>query len=236
LQSNLNPLAEDLGADWSCVGQAPERDLTPGSTGASVLYSLRLVDLATGAIFPQINVRACALVDINCTNPVTAQLVPAEDGWVDVPLTENFRGYLEIVSPRAVPYLFHLPDAELRTTRDFPLAMVALESFGALLGALNVQADPSLGAIGMRAFDCSGEPAPGVVFKTTSGGIPWYFEGGLPNRERVTTDSGGLGGFIGSQPGVTVLEASLPDGTVTTGGSYVVRAGWMTSGYLRPTR
>jgi hypothetical protein len=229
-------LAEDLGADWSCVGQAPERDLTPGSTGASILYSLRLVDLATGAIFPEVTVRACALVDINCDNPLTGQLVPTADGWVDVPLTENFRGYLEIVSPSAVPYLFHLPDTELRSTRDFPLAMVALESFGALLTALGVQAEPSLGAIAMRAFDCQGDPAAGVVFKTTSGGIPWYFEGGLPNRERVTTDPGGLGGFIGSQPGVTVFEASLPGGTITTSGSYVVRPGWMTSGYLRPTR
>ena len=239
VSSPLDPqdseVLDDFGADWSCLGREPAAPLPlPGALGASIVYSIRLVDLATGNAMPEVTVRACGLTDITCDAPVTDVIDTDEEGYANVPLTANFRGYLEVQSPRAVSYLIPLPEGGLRTMRDFPMSMISLESFGALVSALRINPDPTLGAIGFRAFDCQGQTAGGVVLQTTTGGVPWYFENGLPNTERGLTDQQGLGGFIGTTPGVTVLEGELSDGTPTATKSIIVRAGWMTAGYLRP--
>ena len=63
--------------------------------GAAVVYSLRLVDLVTQEPVPDVVVDACALTDITCNAPVAARLTPDAEGWVNVPLTSNFTGYLE---------------------------------------------------------------------------------------------------------------------------------------------
>lgn len=235
-ENPLEGLPPALGADWSCLGTGEERAPAPGMLGAAVVYSLRLVSLATQEPVPNVVVNACALTDITCNAPVASQLTPDSEGWVNVPLTSNFSGFLEIVSPGTVPYLFHLPDDGIRTMRDFPLLLIDLESFGALLQALRIQADPTLGAIAMRAFDCQGDPAPGVALQTNSGGVPFYFDNGLPNTTRRLTDAGGLAGFIGAVPGVTLLESELANGTTTSTKSLIIRPGWMTSVFMRPAQ
>lgn len=225
---------DGFGGDWSCLGTERAPTPVPGALGPSIVYSLRLIDLATGNAMSDATVRACGLTDVNCDAPVTDTIEVDEDGWANVPLTANFRGYLEIESPTAVPYLMPLPDNGLRTMRDFPMAMISLQSFGALLSALRLESNPNLGAIGMRAFDCRGQPAEGVVMRSSTGGLPWYFEDGLPNTERDMTDAQGLGGYVGSAPGVTLFETELSDGTPMSSKSLIVRAGWMTAGYMRP--
>jgi hypothetical protein len=235
-ENPLEGLPPALGADWSCLGTAQDRAPAPGMLGAPVVYSLRLVDLATQEPVPDVVVDACALTDITCNAPVASRLTPDAEGWVNVPLTSNFTGYLEIESPGTVPYLFHLPDDGIRTMRDFPLLLIDLESFGALQQALRIQADPTLGAIAMRAFDCQGNPAPGVALQTNSGGVPFYFENGLPNTTRRVTDAAGLAGFIGAVPGVTLLESELANGTTTSTKSLIIRSSWMTSVFMRPAQ
>lgn len=236
MQVGQVPMVPDLGADWSCLGLPIERAPAPGTLGASVVYSLRLVDMATGEPFTTSTARVCGLTDIGCDNPVMAQMRPDVDGWINVPLSSNFAGYLEIESEGAVPYIFLLPDDGIRTMRDFPLVMIGLENFGALLSALRIQYDPTLGAIAVRSFDCQGAPAPGVVLQSNSGGTPFYFENGLPNTARQQTDPDGLGGFIGSIPGVTLFETELVDGTITSTKSMIVRPGWMTTSFMRPAQ
>jgi hypothetical protein len=221
-------------SDWSCLKDTSEPPKTPGSPGNAVIYSLRLVDLATDAPYPDVPVTACGLTDLDCLSPVADNLHTDADGLVNVRLTENFSGYLEINSDAAVPYLFHLPDTGLRTQADYPLAMIAIRSFSVLLGAFSLPTDPSLASIGFRAFDCRGVPAGGVSFHSSAGGQAWYFEAGLPSTTRTQTDVSGLGGFIGSTTGVSTLDAQLPDGRVITTKSVIVREGWMTAGYLRP--
>jgi hypothetical protein len=202
--------------------------------GPSVVYSLRLVDIASGEPFTSAAVKVCGLADITCSSPLMDQMKPDADGWLDLPLTANFAGYLEIQSEGAVPYIFLLPDDGIRTMRDYPLVMIGLENFAALLSALRIQFDPTLGAIAVRAFDCQGAPAPGVVLESNSGGTPFYFENGLPNTAREQTDPDGLGGFIGSVPGVTLFQAELVDGTQTSAKSLPIRPGWMTTTFMRP--
>lgn len=225
---------------WSCLG-AEERPILPSELGDPVTYSLQLVNLSTNEPFPDlVEARACGLADINCRTPFTKdpEWVVADDkGVVRVPLRRNFVGYLEIRSPSAVPYIFNLPDTGLSETPDFPLAMIAQASFGDLLMALQLPFDREKeGAIGVRAFDCAGNPTEGVVLRTEAGGAPWYFQEDRPTTQRQQTDIDGLGGFIGSTPGLSLLEATLPDAdrTVTARMSIITRVGFMTAGYLRP--
>jgi hypothetical protein len=217
-----------------------------GIPGRDVTYSVQLVDLATQQLLSNVRLRACGLTDITCDNPVTRDtqaglddgwLVPDPNGWVDIPLTSNFRGYLEIESiPREayVPYIFHLPEGELRTMREFPIVMISLNSYAMLVNALQIADDVNLGAIGVRTFDCQGKLAAGVVLRNNTGGVPWYFQNGLPNTLRQQTDDEGLGGFLRSQPGLTVSDAILPDGTPITSQSLIVRKQTMSTVYLRP--
>jgi hypothetical protein len=228
------PEVPDLGADWSCLGTAVDRAPLPGTPGAAVTYSLRLIDMGSGAPFTDANVRVCGLTDVMCSDPLGTQMKPDADGWISVPLTANFTGYLEILSQQAVPYIFLLPDAGIRTVRDFPLFIVGLDDFAALLSAMHLPFDPAVGAIAVRVFDCQGAPAPGVQFQTNSGGTPFYFESGLPNTARDQTDPDGLGGYIGSLPGVTVFESELVDGTLTSQKSMIIRPGWLTTTFMRP--
>jgi hypothetical protein len=229
----VSPLTRE--SDWSCLKDVSEPPKTPGSAGNAIVYSLRLVDLATDVPYPDVPITACPLTDIECNNPVAENLHTDADGLVNVRLTENFSGYLEIEPTNAVQYLFHLPDTGLRTQADYPLAMIASRSFNVLLSAFALPSDdPTLASIGFRAFDCRGVPAAGVTFRSSAGGQAWYFEAGLPSTTRTQTDSSGLGGFIGSTPGVSTLDAQLADGRVITTKSVIVRGQWMTAGYLRP--
>jgi hypothetical protein len=224
--------------DWSCLSRQTAGELPlPGVAGENIFYTLELVDLATLDPMTNVEVRACGLTDIGCRNPVTGD-EPIKDngaGLVSIPLTSNFDGYLEIVSPTAVPYLFRLPSTGLRTMTDFPLAMISLASFGDLLEAfrLDLTQAQTLGSIGVRAFDCDGDPAPGVELTSNAQGTRWYFSGGVPDLIRETTDLEGLGGFVGSDTGVKDLTAELPNGRVVSKQKIVVRPSWMAAGYLK---
>jgi hypothetical protein len=64
--------------------------------------------------------------------------------------------------------------------------------------------------------------------------VPFYFTNGLPDITRRQTDEDGVAGFLNVGPGVTVLQATLPDGTVMTERTFFVRPGWLTATFLRP--
>jgi len=250
--SEYKPATDTPGADWSCLS-APRTNPDPiGVVGRDVTYSVQLVDLSTVQVISNVKLRACGLTDLECNNPVTGEtppddappspdrggwLTPDASGWVDIPLKSNFQGYLEIESiPREayVPYIFHLPEGELQTMREFPIVMISATAFGMLVAALQVDYDPDLGAIGARTFDCQGQLAPGVVLRNNTGGVPWYFQNGLPNTRRQETDDQGLAGFLRSQPGLTVSDAILPDGRAITSQSLIVRKQTMSTVYFRP--
>jgi hypothetical protein len=225
---------EGAGADWSCLGAESTPPPPPGAPGTMIVYSQAFVDLATGDPVTDATVRACGLTDITCANPVSDVIRTDAEGSVSISLVSSFRGYLEVVSPRMIPYIVALPDGPLRTMRDYPVVLISPESFLALVMALQIPADANSGAIGARAFDCDGNTAAGVRFRSTAGGSDWYFENGLPNRTRLQTDDAGLGGFAGTAPGVALFEAMLVDGTPVVSRSLFVRGGWLTSAFMRP--
>ena len=202
-----------------------------------VIYSLQMVDLSSGAIYRTIQVRACALTDVNCANPLTDWINVNEQGRVDVPLFQNFTGYLEIMSPELVPQLFYLTEPLQPQARpEFPLAMVALTSLVPLVQLVGVELQPTMGLIALRIFDCQADTAIGVSLSTEDDvAVPWYFVGGYPSSQQTETGTEGLAGFLNVQPGLAVFEATNPDGMVLGGRqSVLVRPGWMSSMYLRP--
>jgi hypothetical protein len=200
-----------------------------------VIYSMQMVDLSSGVIYRNLQVRACALTDVNCSNPLTNMLSVNEQGRVDVPLFQNFTGYLEITSDELVPQLFYVnAPLQPRTAPDFPLAMVSLSSLGPLLQLLG-NVGPDTGIIGIRIFDCQGVTATGVSLSSDKDDArPWYFVDGLPSSMQAETGREGLAGFIDVPPGLTVVRAEGPDGTDLGLQSMVVRPGWMSSMYVRP--
>jgi hypothetical protein len=228
-----SPLAGSEVGDWSCLRPLEAEPSVPGSSGDPIVYTLQLVDLATQAPVTGATVRACGKFDIECDTPLTSDLMANELGVVNVPLTSNFEGYLEIESPTTVPYIFHLQDTGLRTMSDFPLAMISNDDFIELLAAFQLQDAETSGSIGVRAFDCSGRPAAGVELNSDVGGVRWYFVGGLPNVLRTTTDEDGLGGYVGTQTGVRELTAKLLDGRIVSSMSIILRPLWMSAGYLK---
>jgi hypothetical protein len=233
----LEPVAK--GTDWRCLDQPPAQPTAPvfAGTAPRVIYSLQMVDLSSGAIYRSIQVRACALTDVSCTNPLTDMLTVNEQGRVDVPLFQNFTGYLEITSDELVPQLFYLtqplqPQAE----PEFPLAMVARTNLVPLVQLLGVNPQPTSGMIALRIFDCQADTASGVTLSTEDGDVvPWYFVGGLPSGTQTETGPEGLAGFLNVPMGTAVFQAINPDGTLVGGlQSMAVRSGWMSSMYLRP--
>jgi hypothetical protein len=222
------------GGDWSCLGDSPAPLLDPGTVGSPITYGLRLVDIANGNPFPGVTVRACGLTDIECEAPITDRLGTDAEGWVDIPLTENFAGYLEVESPTSLPYVFYLPNERLRTMRDYPLVVISEQSFAALRAALGVGDMPELGTISTRNFDCTGNPAAATVLLNNTGGVPFYFINGLPNITSRETDGAGLAGFANAPTGVTQLEVRRGDGALISRKSVIVRAGWLTGAFMRP--
>ena len=228
------------GADWRCLAQPVQQPSAPVFAGAAprVIYSLQMVDLSSGAIYRSIQVRACALTDVDCNNPLTDWLSVNEQGRVDVPLFQNFTGYLEIDSSlgEIVPQLFFFTEPlQPRAEPEFPLAMVAVTNLPPLVQLLGVEPQPTSGMIALRVFDCGGKTAAGVSLSTPSGAVPWYFVGGLPSGTQTETGPEGLAGFLDVPPGVAVFDAVTEDGTVLGGlQSVVIRSGYMSSMYLKP--
>jgi len=226
-----------LGQDWSCLDRPVQQVSAPVFAGSApqVIYSLQMVDLSSGAIYRNLRVRACALTDVNCANPLTNMLGVNEQGRVDVPLFQNFTGYLEITSTELVPQIFYVNEPlQPRTQPDFPLAMLSLSSLGPLAQLLGANIAPDTGFIGIRIFDCQGDTASGVTLLSDNDAVPWYLVDGLPSTQASATGQEGLAGFMNVPPGLAVVRAVAPDGTEIGLQSMVVRPGWMSSMYVRP--
>jgi hypothetical protein len=222
---------------WACLSSTEEPVVRPvySQTVARVVYSIQVVDLSTGQIYPDAQVRACGVADINCENPVTETLTVDSEGWVDMPLFRDFSGFLEVTSSKAVPYLFYLTEPLAQSTVEFPLAVISLASLAPLVQLIGVPAEAGTGVIAVRSFDCAGNPASGVRLSTDNAGVRWYFVDGLPTGTSSATAGDGLSGLVNVPPGLAVVDFQAPGGVSIRGPqSLVVRANWLSAAYVRP--
>jgi hypothetical protein len=226
-----------LDEHWGCLGTTPEAATVPvfSETVDRVVYSIQVVDLSTGQIYPDARVRACGIADINCENPVTDTLLVDAEGWVDLPLFRDFTGFLEVTSSEAVPFLFYLNEPLGQSMVEYPLALISLASLPPLVQLLGIDYQPGTGVIAVRAFDCQGATASGVSLSTENEGVSWYFEDGLPTSMGTGTAADGLGGLVNVQPGRAVIDMTAPNGASIGGRqSVVVRPNWLSAVYVKP--
>jgi hypothetical protein len=227
----LDQLPPGVGSDWSCLGSVP-----PGTNetelGAPITYTVRLLDLGTRSPVPNMRIRVCGLTDVDCVMPV-ADVAVDPDGWVDIPLTENFSGYLELLSPSTVPSAFYLGEG-LHTMTEYPFLVVTEPSLQGLVAATGVGFIPTAGTISVRTLDCQSNTAPNIAVTNTTGGVTYYFANGLPDPTPRATDGDGIAGFINVPPGLTTLQARLADGTVIDSRSFIVRPNWIMTAFMRP--
>jgi hypothetical protein len=230
--------AASLGQAWSCLARNDELRATPVFSRAvpRVVYSIQVVDLSSGNIYPDATIRACALTDVNCEAPVTDTLPVDAQGWVDIPLFRDFVGYLEITSPQTVPSMFYLTEPVLpQATTEFPLTMVSLASIGPLTQLVGVQLAPGTGIFATRSFDCEGNTASGVVLLSEADGVPWYFVDGLPSSMASATSADGIAGVVNVPPGMVLFETFAPNGASVAGRqSLVVRPNWLSTAFVKP--
>jgi hypothetical protein len=223
--------------EWGCLDPSVERAAIPvfSESVARVIYSIQVVDLSTGQIYPDARVRACGVADINCENPVSDTLSVDSQGWVDVPLFRDFTGFLEVTSSEAVPYLFYLSEPLSESIVEYPLTLISLASLGPLVQLVGVQQQPGTGVVAVRSFDCVGNTASGVVLSTEASGTPWYFIDGLPTGRGAATGTDGLAGMVNVVPGLAVVDVKAPTGLSIRGPqSVVVRPNWLSVVYVRP--
>jgi hypothetical protein len=234
-----NQVDTDPSNPWRCLGRTVATPPAPVFAGAAprVVFSLQVVDLSTGRIFPSLQVRACGLADVNCESPVADSLTVDSRGYVDVPLFQGFTGFLELTSPDVVPARFYLTDAlPAEALTEYPLAMIAPTTLGPLAQLVGVQIEAGTGLFAARVFDCDGKTASGVSLSTRSRGTPWYFVDGLPTNMTSATGAEGLGGFVNVPPGLTAVDAKAPSGASIVGTqSVVVTPGWFSTVFIRPT-
>lgn len=228
------------GEDWSCLVGDENRPLAPTPVAAEsvprVVYSLQFVDLSTGGVYGDVAVRACGASDPTCANPVTPLVTVDEEGWVDLPLFQNFLGYMEINSPSVLPSMMYMTEPlQPLTPPEYPFALVSLASIGSLVQLVGVPQQAGSGIFSARAFDCRGIPAPNVTFSIDVPGTPYYFVGPLPSGVGTSTDSSGLGGFVNVPPGLAIVDLRAPNGRSIVGPqSIVIRANWLSGFFVRP--
>jgi hypothetical protein len=239
--TGANQSAAPPGEDWSCLAAAPGRSETPqqpmfAGQETRIVYSARILDLSTGAVYPDIAVNACGISDVDCATPVASKLSVDAQGWVDVPLFEGFNGFLEFVSPTILPSVFFFVEPlEQQMRISYPFGVVSLASVQPLVQLAGIDQAPDGGFIAMRAFDCSGVTAPGVTFTIEGGGSLYYFIGGLPTGTAPATDGSGLGGFGDVPPGLALVGANTSDGIpIMPPRTVLIRSGWLSTLYAKP--
>jgi hypothetical protein len=230
------PALAPPGEDWSCLSESVEAAIPIFAGNERVVYSVQILDLATGRVHPDVRVRACGASDVTCDSPLAADLSVDAQGYVDIPLFRGFIGFIEITGSEIQPSAVFVNDAlQPRIAPEFPFSVISLDSLAGLMQLLGLRQAPMTGLLSFRALDCQGVPAPGVTLSLEGVGQRWYFVDGLPSLSASSTGSQGIGGYINVPVGVALVEARTRDGSSVAGTqSLAVREGWMGSMFVRP--
>lgn len=173
----------NAGRAWSCNRAYVDPGPLPGVNEAHL--SLRYSNQLDGKPLQGLDVRACALADIACTDPRSTATEPTDEhGDVALDVTwappspispiPGFVGYLELTSKtieppwRPVLRVHHKP-----IVRDFSEWAVMINGGDPkvaiiVTAATGIELDPKLAALSVEAHDCLGASAPDIVFEVTT--------------------------------------------------------------------
>jgi hypothetical protein len=221
---------------FDCIGSV--QSVVP--TQAQVTISGSIVDFMGGAPVPGMRVTMCALSDPNCTAPF-GTITTAADGAVafSVPTgAAGFDGFAKFEKSGYVPQI-NFARPLVATARSYQATMISTSSWAMFLMAAGVTENALNGHIALRAIDCHGNTAAGVVFtlNRTDAGITarTVSELGIPSG-RPTTDASGRGVFLNVPPGNVVATATLASTGQKIGTlNFVVQAGFVSGLNFPPT-
>lgn len=223
------------GEDWRCVTSASidavdAALVTAADSTQRITQAIQFLNIGTGTVPPGALVRACGRADVDCAQPLTSDYPLTADGWVNIPLPVGFNGYLEIRAETILSTMLFLGEPLQRPRpSNYPVALVEKAILPGVSGATGTMQNDSTGLLTIRVFDCQDVSASGVSFSQQQAGVEWYYVDGLPSAEASETSSEGLGGFINTPPGVSIItttgRAAQP---LASSKRVAVRAGWMT--------
>ena len=199
------------GAPWACLGHVTN-DEDVAATPVTLMFPF--LDLVSGDPIVGVEVQACAKLDVSCASPLTGMIASNAEGYVSVPVTAGFDGYLKTSFSGGPPtYCFINPpvidstprdDTDLVTTFDYEV--IAKETVDG--GAIN----PAYGTVFSNVGDCNGNngEAVSVTLDNHDANTTIAYQiNGLPTVGATQTDSSGNVVVINVPPGNVTLTATL---------------------------
>lgn len=237
---NSSAISSDAGGDtsadagippgpWGCVGHVK---WPIDTTGEKRKIRNKILDISEQPVTSVVLI-ACGKLDPECTRPITTEPVTTgADGVFTLVLPRGFDGFVKATPPAPMlPALIFSPplyeDLDTVATGGEPLHAVSKADIDALLALVGASVDDTAGHLFAQNLDCEDHLASGVSLSLSVKGPttkPYYYAGGLPNTDVLTTDGSGLGGFVNVPPGNVVLTARNTLGQLYATRQVVVKA------------
>jgi hypothetical protein len=245
----------EVGANWGCVG----RIHWPPVEHETRTLTFHLADYFFGTAETGVTVAMCEADDVPCATPVSGPVMVDSMGYAMlVDATPNAQhlgldGYLQISRSDLLPTLFYwgFPLVAKDGLFSDPISVFSVADWAQLWNGVATP-DPTLGAIGMIALDCFGQPAPGITFSLSNAdagaptlsnadaGAPalYYMSGqSLVSQPNAITDVSGIALFIDVPPGpLDVLATPAAVGAASSRVHVHAVAGALTEVVLEPTQ
>jgi hypothetical protein len=197
-----------------------------------------VIDALARRYLEDVSIAACVNDDLDCTQP-TAYATTDRDGEATVTVPANFSGYMQQTersdyTPAMYFMLAQLPDDG--RLRNFPL--IPSGSFDGLHLALGTRADSTRGHAMLIVEDCTGLTLSGISFmspQSDTATTEFYVVDQIPTTSASETSTEGDGGFTNLPPGIVQITATnKKTGVVINTISLLIRAGTITTAYIRP--
>jgi hypothetical protein len=189
---------------------------------------------------PNMRVRACAVADFKCTEPVADTTTNAA-GLAELNLpgsfSNAFTGYFEVTGQDIYPTLLKF-SWNVATETTQLVGIVKEAQFKLAIQAIELKPDDARGMLQLRMLGCGNLGVSGASFTSNSADQQtrnWYIIGGLPMVGANATDTVGSGGIIDVPEGSTTITATRASDGVAIARSVVpVRAKYMSVVILNP--
>jgi len=229
--SSLPPVT----GDWGCLVEGTVNEAPFSDDSRRFVYTVRIETLL-GDVPTNTVVRACTTADLECAQPVTADLSIDARGVVEVPLFWGFDGYLEIQADGVIPSAYYIRQPLYADSiQEIPMQVAPLEALAAYAAANGATLREDRALLAVEVFDCSWALASGIQVGNDAGGVPFSFANGLPTIGAAVTDGRGLAGALNVPPGLVRAWGDIATTGERVGARTInARAGWLSGFSLVP--
>jgi hypothetical protein len=205
---------------WACVGSVnwPATNW-PAATTEPLTVTQPYYNFDTGDRLPGIWTVPCNRIDPACAHPLTSPQLTDEGGVVSFPLYYGFNGYFLSLWDASLPMMLYINPPAYTPAPQVVGAMVPTDSleegYRALTAGLtgvSPTLDPARGHVMVAAYDCNGQPAPGVTISLSHADpqtVQLYYMSGLPNASATETDATGFYVALNVPTGAQTITMTL---------------------------